>query len=157
MKYSLAQLNIAQMLAPLDDPIMADFVNNTNRINALAEQADGFIWRLKEDKDYERAEQVFQNNSLAINMSVWKDKQALFDFTYNSGHVAIMKRKKEWFSKMKNMHMVLWYVDKGHKPTPEEAKQRLEYIRKHGETPYAFSFRSQFNIEELENYKVITL
>ena len=155
MAYNLAQLNIAKMLAPLDDPIMADFVNNTDRINNLAEQADGFVWRLKEDKDYDKAAEVFKDDFWAINMSLWKDKHSLFDFTYNSDHVAIMKRKKEWFSKLKEMHMVLWYVPENHEPSAQEAKDRLEYLRNHGETPHAFSFRSQFTTEEHENYKVI--
>lgn len=155
MIYHLAQLNIAKMLAPMDDPIMADFVNNTDRINALAELTSGFVWRLKEDEDYERAEKVFEDNFLAINMSVWENKQSLFNFTYNSGHVAIMKRKKEWFSKIKEMHMVLWFVEEGHNPTPEEAKHRLTYLRENGETPYAFLFKSKYTTEDLKNYKVI--
>ena len=155
MKYNLAQLNIARMLAPIDDPIMEDFVNNLDRINALAEKSNGFVWRLTGEEDNATALRVFEDDFKIVNMSVWKDKKSLFKFTYNSGHVAIMKRKKEWFSKMKDMHMVLWYIENGHEPTPEEAKNRLVYIREHGETPYAFSFRSKFTIEELENYKVI--
>lgn len=157
MNFNLAQLNIAKMLAPLDDPVMADFVDNTDSINALAEQSDGFVWRLKEDIDYEKAEKVFEDSFWAINMSVWKNKESLFKFTYNSRHVAIMKRKNEWFSKIKEMHMVLWYIPVNHIPTAQEAKQRLDYIRTHGETPYAFSFKSKFTVEEFKNYKVITL
>lgn len=156
MRYHLAQLNIAKMIAPLNDPIMLDFVNNTDRINALAEQSKGFVWRLKEEAEYIEANQVFQDNLLAINMSVWENPESLFDFTYHSGHVAIMKRKKEWFSKLKEMHMVLWFVENGQKPTPKEAKHRLEYLRKHGDTPYAFSFRSKFSSEDYKTYKVIT-
>jgi len=155
MSYNLAQLNITKMLVPIDDPIMADFVANLDRINFLAEGSNGFVWRLKGVEENATAIRVFEDNFMIINMSVWKHKQALFEFTYNSGHLSIMKRKKDWFSKMKEMHMVLWYVEDGHAPTPEEAKQRLAYIRKHGETSYAFSYKSNFSIEVLNSYNII--
>ncbi|MDY8137325.1 DUF3291 domain-containing protein [Aquimarina sp. 2201CG5-10] len=149
----LAQVNIAEMIAPINDPIMADFVNNLDRINALAEQSDGFVWRLKGDEGNATAIRVFDYDFLIINMSVWKDIDTLFDFTYKTAHVEILKRKKEWFHNMKKMHMAFWYVEKGHHPTAEEAKERLQYIRDHGETPYAFTFKSRFSIEELKTYK----
>jgi hypothetical protein len=155
MHYNLAQLNIAKMLAPIDDPIMFEFVNNLERINDIAERSNGFIWRLKSEQDNATAIRVFEDESLIINMSVWKDLKSLFDFTYNTGHAAIMKRKKEWFSKMKPMHMVLWFVEDGKVPTPKDAKQRLAYLRKHGETPYAFSFKKRYTPQDLINYKII--
>ena len=49
MPYHIAQINIARMVAPLDSPVMHDFVANLDRINALAESASGFVWRLKGD------------------------------------------------------------------------------------------------------------
>lgn len=148
----LAQVNIAEMKAPINDPIMEDFVNNLDRINALAEQSKGFVWRLKGDENNATAIRVFDYDFLIINMSVWKDIDTLFDFTYNTAHVEILKRKKEWFHHMKQMHMACWYVEKEHYPTPDEAKERLNHIRKHGETPYAFSFKSRFSIPELQAY-----
>ncbi len=149
----LAQVNIAEMIAPINDPVMAGFVNNLDRINALAEESNGFVWRLKGDEGNATAIRVFEYDFLIINMSVWEDIDTLFDFTYKTAHVEILKRKKEWFHHMKNMHMAFWYVENGHHPTPLEAKLRLEYIRKHGETPYAFTFKSRFSIEELKSYE----
>lgn len=151
----LAQVNIAEMLAPIDDPIMADFVNNLDRINELAEKSDGFVWRLKGDEGNATAITVFDNLFLIINMSVWESMQDLFNFTYQSAHVEILKRKKEWFHKMPRMHMAFWYVENGHEPSPSEAKERLYYLQEHGETPYAFSFKSKFTPEEAKNYHKI--
>ncbi|WP_298546315.1 DUF3291 domain-containing protein [uncultured Aquimarina sp.] len=149
----LAQVNIAEMLAPINDPIMADFVNNLDRINELAEQSDGFVWRLKGDEGNATAITVFDNLFLIINMSVWESMDALFNFTYKTDHVEILKRKKEWFHKMPRMHMAFWYVENGHEPSPEEAKERLYYLQEHGETPYAFSFKSKFTTDDAINYK----
>jgi hypothetical protein len=150
--HHLAQVNIAKMLAPIDDPIMQDFVNNLDRINAIADDIEGFIWRLKGDEDNATAIRVFEDDSLIINMSVWKDIDSLFNFTYKSGHIEVFKRRKEWFSKIKMQYIVFWYVPINHIPTPEAARERLEYINTHGETPYAFTFRNKFSIRDSIDY-----
>jgi Domain of unknown function (DUF3291) len=43
----LAQVNIARMVAPLSDPLMAGFVAKLDEVNALADASPGFIWRLQ--------------------------------------------------------------------------------------------------------------
>ena len=151
--YNLAQVNIAKMLAPINDPIMQDFVNNLDRINVTADQAKGFVWRLQSEKDNATAIKVFEDESLVINMSVWADMDSLFNYIYKSGHIEVFKRKKEWFTKLQMMHMVFWFVQADHTPTPKEAKERLEHINTHGETPYAFTFKSKFTVSDYFSYK----
>jgi hypothetical protein len=148
----LAQVNIAKKLAPLDDPIMQDFINNLDKMNAIADSSPGFIWRMK-DEDKDLGAQVFQDDSLVINISVREDLDLLFNYTYNSGHIEVFKRKKEWFSKMKMMHMAFWFVPEGYEPTFQDAKDRLDYLNIHGDSPYAFTFKSKFTVEESLNYK----
>lgn len=147
----LAQVNVAKRLAPMDDPIMKDFVDNVDRINVLADEHEGFVWRLK-DEDKDVAAKIFQDETLLINMSVWKSLDALFNYTYKSGHIEVFKRKKEWFSKMKMTHMAFWYVPEDYEPTFQDAKQRLDYLNEHGDTPYAFTFKSKFTTTESLNY-----
>lgn len=140
----VAQVNVARMLGPIDSPVMAEFVSSLAPINELADRADGFVWRLQGDEGNATAIQVFDDTMLIINMSVWTDINALFQFVYKSGHIEVYRKRSSWFEKMREMHMALWYVDEGHIPTAEEAKQRLEYLRTHGETPHAFTFKSRF-------------
>lgn len=137
----IAQLNIAKMLGPIDSPVMADFVANLERINAIADKAPGFVWRLKGEGDNATAIQIFEDDSIIINISMWKDAESLKNYVYNTAHKEIMKRKKEWFSKMESMHMVMWEVPEGHTPTPLEAKERLAHLNKHGESNYAYTFK----------------
>ena len=153
-KYALSQVNIAKRLAPFSDPIMQDFVNNVGKMNAIADTSEGFIWRLK-DEDKDEAVLVFKDDSLIINISVWESREALFNYTYNSGHIEVFKRKKEWFSKINMLHMAFWYIPEGYIPTFQDAKDRLDFLNKHGETPYAFTFKSKFSIEEALHYKLI--
>lgn len=150
--HHLAQVNIAKRLAPMDDPIMQDFVDNIDKMNSIADQSNGFIWRLK-DEDKDEAAAIFKDDSLLINMSVWKNQESLFNYTYRSNHIEVFKRKKEWFSKVKMAHMAFWYVPKGYIPTFNDAKTRLDYLNTHGETPFAFTFKSKYSIEDALNYK----
>jgi len=151
-KYHLAQVNIARMLAPIDSLVMADFVNDLDRINTTAEKSQGFIWRLTGDENNATALSVFENDFLIINMSVWESMEALFNFTYVSQHAGVLKRKKKWFHKMTDMHMCFWFVGAGYEPSPEEAKRRLQYLNSHGASPYAFSFKEKCSTEDAMNY-----
>ena len=71
-QFELAQLNIALMKEPLDSPVMTEFVANLDRINALAESATGFVWRLQTEEGDATALRPLGENVL-VNMSVWRD------------------------------------------------------------------------------------
>lgn len=141
--YQLAQLNIASMKYPLDSPGMADFVNNLEHINALADSTPGFVWRLQTEEGDATSLKPLGDQTL-VNMSVWKDVESLSNYVYRSAHVEIMKRRKEWFDRIREAHVVLWWVRAGHRPDVNEAITRLELLRSKGPTPDAFTFRHAF-------------
>lgn len=141
--YELAQLNIALMKAPLDSPRLRDFVDNLDRINALAEQSPGFVWRLQDDGGNATAIRPLGEKTL-VNLSVWKDVESLHRYVYRSAHKDIMRRRKEWFHRMKEAYTVLWWVPEGHRPTVAEAKARLDGLREEGPGPEAFTFRNPY-------------
>lgn len=146
--YQLAQVNVARLLAPLDSEQLTDFVANLDPINALAEQSPGFVWRLKKEEGDGTTIQAFDDSMIIVNLSVWETVDALKIFTYDSAHVAMMKRRREWFSRFQTSYMVLWWIEKGHIPTPQEARQRLEMLDEHGPTALAFTFRVLFDSPE---------
>lgn len=152
MEYHLAQLNIAKMLAPIDSPVMAEFVENLDRINALAENSEGFIWRLKDDTNNATSVKIYDDDFLIVNMSVWRSVETLFQFAYRSQHLEVFKKRQNWFEKMPMMHMALWYIPEGHLPTVSEATARLDHLRLHGETPFAFSFKKRFTAAEANGF-----
>ena len=131
---------------------MVDFVANLDRINAVFEANDGFIWRLTGYENDALTIRFFEDEFLIINTSIWESRDALFAFTYASEHVEIFTRRKEWFSSMKDKHIALWYGESGHEPTPAEAKQRLEYYNMHGDSPYPFGFKAKFAAEDVRRY-----
>lgn len=137
--YQLAQLNVAVMKAPLDSPSMADFAGNLERINKLAEGSPGYVWRLESDEGDATAFRPLGENVL-VNLSVWADIESLSGYVYQSSHVEIMRRRREWFDRMGSVYLVLWWVPTGHRPTVEEALDRLETLRANGPGPAAFTF-----------------
>ena len=141
--YQLAQLNIASMKQPLESPGMADFVANLERINALAEASPGFVWRLQDEAGDATAIRPFGEEVL-VNLSLWRDAEALKDYVYKSAHGEMLKRRNEWFERMGEAHMVLWWVPAGHLPSVSEAAEHLQLLREHGPTAQAFSFRHAF-------------
>jgi Domain of unknown function (DUF3291) len=149
-KYQLAQLNIAELKAPLDSPELKDFVDNLDRINALAESSAGFEWRLKGDGNDATSLRPLGDNVI-VNMSVWRDVDALRNFVYQTPHVEIMKRRREWFARMANAYMVLWWVPAGHQPTVAEAAARLRLLREHGASAQAFTFAKAFAAPDADN------
>lgn len=122
---------------------MADFVANLERLNALAECAPGFVWRLKDDAGNATALRPFGTDTL-VNMSVWASVEQLGDYVYKSAHVDIMKRRKEWFAHMQEAYTVLWWVPQGHHPDEHEAMQKLQSLRALGPTEEAFNFKQAF-------------
>jgi len=142
--YELAQLNIGIIRGPMDSAVMAQFAANLERINALADAAPGFIWRLQTEDGDATAIRPFDNERLLVNMSVWRDLDSLARYVYHSGHLEVMRRRREWFERMSEAYLVLWWVPRGHRPLIEEAIGRLERLRRAGPGPEAFSFRQAF-------------
>jgi hypothetical protein len=142
--YQIAQLNIAVAKAPMDSPIMADFAANLVRINALADGSPGFIWRLQDDAGDATSIRPYEQDNLLLNMSVWRDVESLLAYVYSSAHVEIMRRRHEWFDRMQQAFLVLWWVPAGHRPSIPEALAKLELLRATGSSADAFTFRQAF-------------
>lgn len=141
--FHVAQLNIGRIRGPIDSPIMAEFVALLDPVNAVADASPGFVWRLQTEEGNATAVRPYEDESIAVNMSVWESIEDLAAFVYRSGHVDVMRRRREWFERMR-VYMVLWWVPAGHLPTVEEAQERLEHLRAHGPTPHAFTFKARF-------------
>ncbi|WP_328493982.1 DUF3291 domain-containing protein [Streptomyces sp. NBC_00414] len=142
--YELAQVNISRLQAPLDSPQLKDFVDALDPVNAVADSADGFVWRLQSDEGNATDVSVFGDDWLIINMSVWRDTNALTAFMYQGRHRELLTRRNEWFERIQEAMTALWWVPAGHRPTVAEAEERLLHLRTHGATAYAFTLRTSF-------------
>jgi hypothetical protein len=149
MDYILAQVNIARLRESLESPLLADFVAALEPVNALADAAPGFVWRLQTEDGDATAIRAFawdQADSVGVlvNMSVWESVEALAEFTYSVGHRAVLRRRREWFHPVAEAVTALWWIPRGAVPTTDDAEARVRHLRTHGPTPFAFTLRTHF-------------
>lgn len=149
MAYELAQVNIGRLAAPLTSPQLKDFVDALDPVNALADAAPGFVWRMQTEDGNATSVRAFEwdagaSAGIIVNMSTWTSVEALAEFTYSGLHREVLTRRRQWFERMREAFTALWWVPEGHRPTTAEAENRIRHLREHGPTPYAFTFRETF-------------
>jgi hypothetical protein len=142
--YQLAQLNIAQPVEPLTSDRLAEFVALLEPVNALADAAPGFVWRLQTEDGDATAVRAFGDDTLIVNMSVWESLESLGAFVFGSFHAEVMRRRREWFARLRDPYSVAWWVEAGVRPTVADAEDHLVSLRTHGPTPYAFTIQRAF-------------
>jgi hypothetical protein len=149
MEHHLAQVNVSRLLAPLDSPLLADFMAALDEVNAEADRSPGFVWRLQTEDGNATAVQAFgwdagDSHGVIVNLTVWRDVEALADYVFSGRHVQIMRRRREWFQRAAEATTALWWVPAGSLPTTDDAEDRVRLLRAHGPTPAAFTFRQPF-------------
>lgn len=150
-RFHLAQVNIGRLIAPIDDPVMEGFRSQLDPINALADRSPGFVWRLQTEEGNATAIRPYEDERMAINMSVWESLEALQKFVYQTAHVGPLRDRKQWFEPIEGPILALWWVPAGHIPTIAEALDRLAHLKQHGPTREAFTFRTPFPAPDAES------
>ena len=144
--YYIAQINIALAKDEMNTETMQGFVSRLDEINADADRAEGFIWRLQTEEGDSTAIRVFDESLLLVNMSVWENVDAMKNFVYKSSHVELIRDRQAWFKKYVDAQQALWWIPKGHTPSIEEAKEKLDLIQKNGPSQEAFHFGKLFPV-----------
>ena len=142
--HHLAQVNVGRLRAPVDAPETAAFMAALDPINALADAAPGFVWRLQTDEGNATSVSFNDDPMVIINMSVWESIEALSEFVYRTEHVDVIRRRAEWFHRSVEAYLALWWIPAGHLPSVEEAATRIAALRADGPTAFAFTFRERF-------------
>lgn len=137
------------MKAPLDDLSFHDFVAGLEPVNAIADHAPGFVWRLQTEDGDATSIRAFEwdvrgTSGILVNMSVWTSVQALADFVFSGEHLAVLKRRREWFHRVQDVMTALWWVPAGHRPTTAEAEEKIKHLRVYGPAPEAFTLKQYF-------------
>ena len=127
MDYLLAQVNIGRMREPLDSPLLADFVAALDPVNAAADAAPGFIWRLQTEDGNATAVHAFEwdqagSAGVLVNMSVWESVEALAAYVYSDAHRQVLRRRRHWFERMAEAYAALWWIPA--RPDPDDGRGR---------------------------------
>lgn len=149
MTFDLAQVNVSRLLAPLDSPLLADFMAALDEVNADGDAAPGFLWRLQTEDGNATAVRAFgwdvaDSHGVIVNLTTWSSVEALGAFVYSGRHLEIMRRRREWFQGAAEATTALWWLPAGVRPSTDEAETRVRHLRAHGPTPTAFTFRHPF-------------
>jgi Domain of unknown function (DUF3291) len=142
--WHVAQVNIALLSAPLDSPRLASFVEQLEPINAVADGAPGFVWRLQTDGGDATGVRAFGDERIIVNLTVWRTIEELADYVFASRHAEVLRRRRAWFDKMAEGHLALWWIPAGSIPTVQEAERRLGILRERGPSPEAFTLRERY-------------
>jgi heme-degrading monooxygenase HmoA len=143
--WHLAQVNVSTLLEPIDSPRLEDFVAELDPVNASADAAPGFVWRLMAADGNATSIRVFDDPMVIVNLTVWESVEALKAFAYGDpGHRAVMRDRSAWFERHREASFALWWIAAGGTPTVADAAARLEHLRLHGPTQTAFTFRERF-------------
>jgi hypothetical protein len=147
--YVLAQVNIGRLRAPLDSAELADFVAALDPVNAAADAAPGFMWRLQTEDGDATAVRAFEwdaagSAGVIVNMSVWESPEALAAFVYSDVHRRVLARRRQWFERMTEAYTALWWIPRGTVPDTADAEDRVRRLRAHGPAAGAFTLRVLF-------------
>ncbi|MEV6239302.1 DUF3291 domain-containing protein [Lentzea sp. NPDC051838] len=143
-EFHLAQANLTIGRFSFDHWRMRGFARRVDPINALAQQAPGFVWRPTSERMTADLERLGRDAMLeAFNLSVWESVEALWEFTFRGLHLEAVKLSEKWFDPATALD-VMWWVPKGHQPTTEEGLAKLDQVRRDGPTQDAFTFRKRF-------------
>lgn len=142
--HQIAEINIARMKGVnIQDPVMQEFVENLDKVNAIAEHSEGFIWRLKDETNNATAFDPYQDEQVIINISVWQSIELLEKFMYQTLHVEFLKRRKEWFHTFGKLYTAMWWIPEGQFPSIQEATEKLAYLQTHGPSGLVFDFKNK--------------
>ena len=139
----LAQLNVGRLLADTDDPRVAPFMRALDTVNGIGKRSPGFVWMMEgsgEPGTGNTEAKVGGDPRFVTNLTVWEDVTSLEQYVWNTVHRQFYERRAEWFELLGKMHFVMWWVPGGHRPTLDEALERLENLQAHGETDHAFGW-----------------
>jgi hypothetical protein len=150
MTYHLAQVNVARLLEPLDSERLQGFVAALDPVNASADGAAGFVWRLQSEEGNATSITAFewdvgQSAGIIVNLSVWVSPEALTAWVHGPEHRAVLLQRRTWFERMSDATTALWWVRAGHLPSTLDAELRVRHLRARGPTPFAFTFKETFD------------
>ncbi len=135
----LAEFNVARIRYPLDDPRMAEFADNVERVNKLAEKIDGFVWRLQDDSGNAMNMRVYDDPTILPNLTVWENEQALERFVWQTVHGRFYRRRETWFAALE-VPLAMWWVEPGARPDMAEGVRRRDHLIAHGPGDHAFGW-----------------
>jgi hypothetical protein len=138
----LTQFDLVRLRCPGDDPRLAEFAATVERMQALAESSEGFVWQLTDPPLSPAAAELYADPKTFVTLYVWRDLEALRRFAWHTDHLDYFQRRKQRFDDIAEERQVMWWVREGHRPGLTEALARLRLLETKGASRHAFDWHS---------------
>jgi hypothetical protein len=92
----LAELNVGRLLAPTDDPRVAEFMAALDRVNGMGKRMPGFVWMMEgsgEPGTGNTEAKIGGDPQFVSNLTVWESVETLENFVWNTVHRAFYERR----------------------------------------------------------------
>ena len=146
-QFHLAQINIAELKAPLDDPIIREFRDSIDFVNETGRKSPGFVWLYtgEEGQSSSYVEPLFENPLIVVNYTLWEDYASLHDFVYNTVHSYFLRSRKKWTNSLGRQHLAMWWVPAGTVPSIQDAIAKLEQLQQEGPSSEVFNLKQRYD------------
>jgi len=122
---------------------MAEFIDNLAFVNDLAERSRDLCGAMRMTAGSAIETRPFASDPrMAINLSVWTASRRSSGLFGRRCNKRFYGRRHEWFERMDERYFVMWWVPAEHRPTVQEAVERLRHLRQHGPSDHAFGWES---------------
>lgn len=139
----IAHFNVARLLHPPGDPRVAEFINNTLKVNGIAERSKGYVWRLADEAALVTRggyQGVGDDPCVVYSLSVWDNLGDFGQFVYKTVHNTFLKKRANWFAPWDGPNYVIWDFDGDGPIATEQGWERLRHLAAHGPTAHAYDF-----------------
>ncbi len=137
---AIAQMNWGRLKHPIQHKKMREFKDSLDNIYSLAENHRGFLWRISDNQAELQLADLGFDKLISATVSVWESIELLKEYTYESLHGFYLKKSSEWFETLDEPRLVIWDVNINAQPTFSESFRRLNYLKIHGSSDYAYGW-----------------
>jgi Domain of unknown function (DUF3291) len=162
----LALLTFVVLREPWGSPLVAGFEERLDPVAAAARRADGFIDADDEDDDpslaqgdgrprpwgafvlpasYQAAVVASNGPRAASFLSIWRDVDAAFTFTYSGSHLEAIGHRSEWMATRRWPSHVAWWIGDDDYPSWADGASRIDRLMTDGPSAAAFDFHRPFD------------
>ncbi|WP_163103516.1 DUF3291 domain-containing protein [Peribacillus alkalitolerans] len=137
---------VGRLSQPYDHPATRDFFQVGNEVFRQASKS-GHLIEAFSSNGVSFPEAIKGEGLPILTLTVWKNLQSLYHFTYSGKHKQALRDRSKWMEPYQEKHLsyVVWWTEEVNDVSWEEAFERYNYYILHGPTPFAFDFKHAFD------------
>ncbi|MFE4522962.1 DUF3291 domain-containing protein [Cytobacillus firmus] len=142
-----AILTVGQLKHTEEHPASREFFIAGNHIMREAAKTGQLIKEFNPHRVKLPEEMIKGNGTPVLTLTLWKDLQSLYRFTYSGLHRQALQERNKWFDPLQERqpNYVIWWSDMLSNVSWKEAFKRYDSYIQHGPDSFAFDFKHPFD------------